>query len=70
MLQVKSVVILKANPGILKCSVGINMWIWLCVERESYLGFGNSRNDKDREKYCEAKKDTKRVLYMAMDQKA
>ena len=34
-------VILKANPGILKCSGGIKMWIWLCVERGCYLGFGN-----------------------------
>ena len=41
MLQVKSVIILKANPGILKCSGGIKMWMWLCVERESYLGFEN-----------------------------
>ena len=41
MLRVKSVVILKANPDILKCGDGIQMWMWLCVERESYLGFGN-----------------------------
>ena len=34
-------VILKANPGILKCGGGIKMWIWLCVERGCYLGFGN-----------------------------
>ena len=46
------------------------MWMWLCVERESYLGFGNSRNEEDRKKYCEAKKEAKRVVYMAMDQKA
>ena len=26
------------------------------MERESYLGFGNSRNEEDRKKYCEAKK--------------
>ena len=25
---------------------------------------------EDRKKYCEAKKDAKRVVYMAMDQKA
>ena len=30
---------LKANPGILKLGGGIKMWMWLCVERESYLGF-------------------------------
>ena len=28
------------------------------------------RNEEDRKKYCEAKKDAKRVVYMAMDQKA
>ena len=37
----KSVVILKANTGILKHGGGIKMWMWLCVERESYLRFGN-----------------------------
>ena len=41
MLQVKSVVILKANPGILEGGGGIKMWMSLCVEGESYLGFGN-----------------------------
>ena len=34
-------VILKANPGILKLGSGIKMWMWMCVERESYLRFGN-----------------------------
>ena len=65
----KSAVILKANPGILKRVGGVKMWMWLCVERESYLGFGNRRNEEDRTKYCEAKKDAKRVVYMAMHQK-
>ena len=41
MLRVKSEVILRANPGILKHGGGIKMWMWLCVERGSYLGFGN-----------------------------
>ena len=41
MLQVKSLVILKTNSGILKHDGGIKIRIWLCVERESYLGFGN-----------------------------
>ena len=41
MLQVTSVVILKANSDILKHGGGINMRMWLCVERENYLGFGN-----------------------------
>ena len=48
-------VILKVNPGILKGG-GIKMWMWLCVERESYLGFGNSQNEEDRKKFCEAKR--------------
>ena len=55
-------VILKANPSILKRGGGIKMWMWLCLERESYLGFGNRvgmRNEKDRKKYYEAKKDAK-----------
>ena len=37
------------------------MRLW--VERESYLGFGNSRNEEDRKKYCEAKKYAKRIVY-------
>ena len=41
MLQVKSVVMLKANPGILKHGGGIKMWMWQCAERESYSGFAN-----------------------------
>ena len=41
MLQVKSVVILKANPGIFKRGGGMNMWMWLCVERECYCRIGN-----------------------------
>ena len=31
----------KANPDILKRGGGIKMWMWVCVERESYLRFGN-----------------------------
>ena len=41
MLQVKSVVILKANLGILEHGGGIKMWMWICVKRESCLNFGN-----------------------------
>ena len=70
MLRVKSVVILKANPGILKCSGGIKMWIWLCVERGCYLGFENRVRMRKIERNIEAKKDAKRVVYMTMDQKA
>ena len=40
MLRMKSVVILKANPDILKRG-GITMWMSLCVESKKYLGFGN-----------------------------
>ena len=32
------------------------MWMWFCVERGSDSGFGNSWNQEDRMKYCEAKK--------------
>ena len=59
------------HPGILKCGGGIKMWMWLCVERESYLEFGSRVGmTKIGKKYCEAKKDAKRVVYMAMNQKA
>ena len=68
MLRVKSVVILKANPGILKRGGGIKMWIWLCVERESYLRFGNrARMRKIGRNFVRQKKDAKRVVYMTMD---
>ena len=67
----KSVVIVKANPGIFKHGGEIKMWMWLCVERESYLEFGSRARVKNiGKKYCETKKDAKRVVYMAMDQKA
>ena len=61
---------LKANPGILKRGCGIKMWMWLCVERGSYLGFGNKVGMRKTARNCEAKKDAKRIVYMAMDQKA
>ena len=67
MLRVKSVVILKANPSILKHGGGIKVWMCSCVERENHLGFGNSQNEEDSKKY--GKKRSKRVVYMAMDQK-
>ena len=63
-------IILKANPGILKRGGGIKMRMWLCVERGSYLRFGNSRSEEDRNKYWEAKNDAKIVVYVAMNQKA
>ena len=42
--------------------------MWLCPERVKI--WKQSRNEEDREKYCEAKKDAKRVVYMAINQKA
>ena len=39
MLRVKFII--KANPCILKRGAGIKMWVWLYIERGSYLGFGN-----------------------------
>ena len=71
MLRVKSVVMLKANPGILKCGGVIKMWMWPCVERERELFriWRQSWNEGDRKKYYKAKKDAKREVYMAMDQK-
>ena len=65
MLRVKSVVILKANPHILKRDGGIKMSILLCVERQK-----DSRNEEDMKKYQGKKKDAKGVVYMVMDQKA
>ena len=49
-------VILKPNSGILKRSGGIKMWMWLCVERQLFRIWKQSRNEKDRKKYYEAKK--------------
>ena len=54
----KSVVIVKANPGIFKHGGEIKMWMWLCVERESYLEFGSRARVKNigknivRQKRC------------------
>ena len=67
MLRLKYVVIIKANPGILKHGDGINRWMWLCVERESYLGFGMGKIGRN---IVGQKKHAKRVVYMAMNQKA
>ena len=43
------------------------MDVFVCTDRENQLGFGNSQNEEDRKKY--GKKRSKRVVYMAMDQK-
>ena len=47
-------VILKANPGILKYGGEIKMWMWLCEERERELF--RIWNEQDRKNYCESKK--------------
>ena len=70
MLRLKSVAILKANLGILKHGDGRKMWMWLCVERESYLGFASRMGMWKIGKNIVKQKRAKRVLYMAMDQKA
>ena len=47
-------------------------WWWnkdvdvaVCRKRELFRIWRQSRNDEDRKKYCKAKKDAKRVVYMA-----
>ena len=46
------------------------MDVTACRNRELFMTWKQSQNEEDRKKYCEAKKDAKRVVYMAMDQKA
>ena len=52
-------------------------WWWnksvnvvVCRKREVFRIWKQSRDEEDWKKYCEAKKDIKRVVYMNMDQKA
>ena len=52
-------------------------WWWnkdvdvaVCRKRELFRIWRQSRNEEDRKKYCKAKKDAKRVVYVAIDQKA
>ena len=70
MLRKNSTAILKTNPGILKCGGGIKMWMWLGLERESYLELGNRVRMRKIQRNIVSKKDAKRVVYTAMDQKA
>ena len=70
MLRVKSLVILKANPDTLKCGGGIKMRMWMCVKEGVIRIWKQSQSEEDRKKYCEAKKDAKKIVYMAMHQKA
>ena len=44
----------------------VNMAV--CRKRGLFRISKESQNEEGREKYCEAKKDTKRVVYMAMNQ--
>ena len=45
------------------------MWMWMCVKKELFKFWKQSQNEEDRKKYCEAKKDAKRVVYVAMVRK-
>ena len=42
----------------------------VCRKRELFKIWKQSRNEEDRKKYCESEKDAKRVVYIAIDQKA
>ena len=46
------------------------MDVAVCRKRELFKIWRQSRDKENRKKYCEAKKDTKSAVYMAMDQKA
>ena len=39
----------------------------VCRKRELFRIQKQSENEEDKKKHCEEKKDTKRVVYMAMD---
>ena len=42
----------------------------VCRKRELFRIWKQIQNEEDRKKYCGAKKDPKRVIYMAIDLKA
>ena len=46
------------------------MDVAVCRKRELFRIWKQSQSEEYREKYCETKKDAKRVVYLAMDQKA
>ena len=53
------------------------MWWWkkdvdvaFCRKRELFRIWKRSRNEEDTKKYCEAKKDARKLVYKATDQKA
>ena len=62
--------VLKANTDIFKRCGGIKIWMWLCVERQSYLGFGNRVRMSKIGRNIVRLKDAYRVVYMAVDQEA
>ena len=39
----------------------------MCRKRELFRIWKHRRNEENRKKFCEAKKDAKRVVYVAMD---
>ena len=41
----------------------------VCKNRELFKVWKQSQNEEDRKKYCKAKKDAKRVVYVAMVRK-
>ena len=45
------------------------MDVAVCRKKELFRIWKQSGNEEDRKKYCEAKKDAKRVVYIAMYQK-
>ena len=56
----------RANPDILVCGGGTEMWMLLQVKRGVYLGSGGTVR-KRKADIDKAKKDTKRIVSMAMD---
>ena len=66
MLHVKSMVILKASPGILKHGGGIKMWMWLNVKQGSYLGFGNRAEMRKIGRKIVRQKKTPRECYIEL----
>ena len=57
-------VILRGEPGILKCGGGIKIRMCLvCIKRKLFTIWKQSRNEEDRKIFCEVKKFAKRVAY-------
>ena len=60
----------KGNLSFLKRGGRIKMWMWVCVERELFRIWNIVAMKKLGRNILRQKKDVKRVVYMAMDQKA